>query len=189
MNEVHFPSVINEKVEVTSWHCSNVSDCHLYWCHLTIDMTQRMPSYVRSSHSPWHIPSKSLVTCDTPQLTNQRPGSVSRDQESANQRWVWPGVRVTWSQCIIRGVKYLISDQCGVWTMILCVNQGSGDSASSPWGTKDLQRKLDLYTVILKLVQPKIWSIFSPQLLLYSSPLNIYLSCYPPYILCLYVFL
>ena len=111
MNEIHFPSVFNEQVEVTSWHCSNVSDCHLYWCHLTIDMTQRMPSYVRSSHSPWHIPSKSLVTCDTPQLANQRPDRVT-----------WPGVSqsevsVTWCQGDLEPVHYQGSQVFDLWSV------------------------------------------------------------------------
>ena len=110
MNEVHFPSVFNEQVEVTSWHCSNVSDCHLYWCHLTIDMTQRMPSYVRSSHSPWHIPSKSLVTCDTPQLANQRPGSchVTRSQPIRGECDLvsgWPGASA-------------LSGESSIWSLI-----------------------------------------------------------------------
>ena len=99
-------------------------------------------------------------------------------------RVTWPGVSqsevsVTWCQGDLEPVHYQGSQVFDLWsvrTMILCVNQGSGDSANSPWGTKDLQ--LDLYRVILKLVQPKIWSIFSPQLLLYSSPLNIILHIF-----------
>ena len=127
MNEVHFPSVFNEQVEVTSWHCSNVSDCHLYWCHLTIDMTQRMPSYVRSSHSPWHIPSKSLVTCDTPQLANQRPGSchVTRSQPIRGECDLvsgWHGASALSGESSIWS---LISVECGQWYCVSIRDQGT----------------------------------------------------------------
>ena len=86
-----------------SWHWYAVLN---YWCRPDMT-TQRMPSYVRSTHSVWHIPSKSLVTCDTLTwwpIRGQHPGHVTSGQPIR-------GRECDLGQCIIRGVKYLISDQ------------------------------------------------------------------------------
>ena len=101
-----------------SWHWYAVLN---YWCRPDMT-TQRMPSYVRSSHSVWHIPSKSLVTCDTLTwwpIRGQHPGHVTSGQP-------------------IRGLECdlghsALSGEWSIWslirlTMILCVNQGSGDT-------------------------------------------------------------
>ena len=90
------------------------------------DDTKNAPSYVRSSHSVWHIPSHLWhVTLIRRPIRGQHP------------------CHVTWGQPIRGGGVTRASALPGEWsmwslirlTMILCVNQGSGDSLNSQRGT------------------------------------------------------
>lgn len=112
-----------------SWHWSAVLN---YWCRPDMT-TQRMPSYVRSSHSVWHIPSKSLVTCDTLTwwpIRGQHPGHVTSGQPIR-------GLECDLGQCIIRGVKYLISDQAD--NDIVCQSGIRGGTLAQPSDTAQFQ--------------------------------------------------
>ena len=81
-----------------------------------------------SSHSVWHIPSKSHVTCDTVTWLPIR-GRHQCHVTSGQPIRGWHPCHVTW--CVTWASA--LSGEWSIWslirvTMILCVNQGSGDT-------------------------------------------------------------